>query len=206
MGFEKGRVSPETRLALVETIKGTQEDEKKKDVDSSFSTTAKPKRAGFDSNANTNAKNADEDMASCTTNSPLGRDPRARRRLFDRLLILVTFVSFATLIVALSLAFGGLGPTCSCPGKKTNVRLLYLTSSCFGSRFPTSEWVCFILLEFAFPGFNCGLRFRFFAYHFKFHFGTWFTLRAENLQSSRKDLPTSFPTGHGQCPFDPHGQ
>ena len=119
MGFEKGRVSPETRLALVETIKGTEEDEKKKDVDGSFSTTAKPKRAGFDSNANTNAKNADEDMASCITNSPLGCDPRARRRLFDRLLILVTFVSFATLILALSLAFGGLAPTCSCPGKKT---------------------------------------------------------------------------------------
>ena len=120
MGFEKGRVSPETRLALVETIKGTQEDEKKNGVDGSFSKTAKSKRAGFgDSNANTNGKSSDEDMASCTTNSPLGRDPRARRRVFDRLLILVTFVSFATLILALSLAFVGLGPTCSCPGKKT---------------------------------------------------------------------------------------
>ena len=120
MGFEKGRVSPETRLALVETIKGTQEDEKKNGVDGSFSsTTAKPKRAGFDSNANTNAKSSDEDMASSPSNSLLGRDPRSRRRLFDRLLILVTFVSFATLILALSLAFVGLGPTCSCPGKKT---------------------------------------------------------------------------------------
>ena len=173
MGFEKGRVSPETRLPLVETIKGTQEDEKTKDVDSSFSTTAKPKRAGFDSNANTNAKKADEDVASSPSNSPLGRDPRARRRLFDRLLILVTFVSFATLIVALSLAFGGLGPTCSCPGKKTNVRLCILHHPVLvRDILRVSEWVCFIVLEFAFPGFNCGLRFRFFAYHSQFHFGT----------------------------------